>query len=158
MSERIRVPLPLTGGCSCGALRYEVTTLPLMLYVCHCTECRRQSTAAFGMSMPVVKDGFRITRGEPAFCERTAESGRIVKAAFCARCGVRVLHMPARNEAVVNVKPGTLDDPSWVRPTAHLWTRSKLPWVVIPDGMLQFEQQPSEFGALRDAWLAVVEK
>jgi len=127
-----------------------------MLYVCHCTECRRQSTAAFGMSMPVAKDGFHMTRGEPAFWERTADSGRTVRAAFCASCGTRVFHSPARNQNIVNVKPGTLDDATWVQPVAHVWTLSKLPWVVIPDGVLQFERQPSDFALIHEAWVALI--
>ena len=152
-----RIPLPLSGGCACGAIRYEVTTLPLMLYVCHCTECRRQSTAAFGMSMPVAKDGFRVTQGDPAFWERTADSGRTVKAAFCRACGMRVFHLPMRNQGIVNVKPGTLDDTTWIVPAAHLWTRSRQPWVVIPDGVLQFEGQPSDFSVIHEAWVKLIQ-
>jgi hypothetical protein len=147
----------MAGGCACGAIRYEVTTLPLMLYVCHCTECRRQSTAAFGMSMPVAKDGFRVTQGEPSYWERRADSGRIVTAAFCSNCGMRVFHLPTRNRGIVNVKPGTLDDTTWLRPVAHLWTRSKQPWVVVPDDVLQFEKQPSDFAAIHEAWLKLIQ-
>ncbi len=147
----------MSGGCSCGAIRYEITTLPLMLYACHCTECRRQSTSAFGMSMPVVKEGFRVTEGGPKFWERTADSGRVVRGAFCAECGTRVFNLPTRNQRIVNVKPGTLDDSRWCTPVAHVWTRSKLPWVEIPKNVLRYEQQPPDFTPIHEAWVKAIE-
>lgn len=57
--------LPLTGGCPCEAVRFEVTAMPLLLYACHCTECQRWSGSAFSMSMPVAANSFGLTRGEP---------------------------------------------------------------------------------------------
>ena len=150
-----RVPLPLAGGCQCGACRYAITVMPLTAYVCHCTECRRQSASAFGMSMPVPREGFVVTRGAPREWQRTAASGRLVACAFCADCGTRLYHRPLRNDAVVNVKPGTLDDPQWLRPVGHLWTESALPWVAIPAGALTYNGQPSDFDALFAAFAAV---
>ena len=110
------------------------------------------------MSMPVAKDGFRVTRGEPAYWERTADSGRTVKAAFCSSCGTRVFHLPTRNQGIVNVKPGTLEDSGWIEPVAHVWTRGKQPWVVIPIGALQYETQPSDFAAIHEAWVKAIER
>jgi hypothetical protein len=146
--------LPLTGGCQCGACRYVVSAAPLTLYACHCTECQRQSGTAFGMSMPVPRAGFAITAGTPAIWRRTAASGRAVDCAACATCGTRLAHFPTRNAAVVNVKPGTLDDTTWLRPVGHLWTRSAQAWVRIPDGVLAYDGQPSDFDALYAAWAA----
>src|SRR5436190_21481677 len=100
------VSLPLAGGCQCGACRYAITAQPLTVYACHCSECRRQSGGAFGMSMPVPRGGFAFTRGTPRMWRRTAASGRAVEAASCLDCGTRLAHFPARNPAVVNVKPG----------------------------------------------------
>ena len=113
--------LPLTGGCQCGAVRYEIDAEPLTVIACHCTECQRQTASAFGMTIPVPRESLKITKGTPAHWERTAESGNIVGAAFCADCGVRLYHEPA-NRALLNVKPGTLDDASWIAPVGHIWT------------------------------------
>jgi len=155
MTGKTKVPLPLLGGCQCGACRYEITERPLTLYVCHCTECQRQSGSGFGMSMPVPRAGFTLTRGEPAEWARTADSGRTVNCAYCRDCGTRLFHAPARNPTAVNVKPGTLDSTGWLVPVGHLWTRSVQPWVTIPDGVVAFETQPAtDFSVLFEAWRA----
>ena len=149
-----RVPLPLAGGCQCGACRYEVTASPLTLYVCHCLDCQRQSASGFGMSMPVPRTGFTLTRGAPRQWRRTAASGRTVACAFCGDCGTRLFHAPQRNDAIVNLKPGTLDDTSWLRPVGHLWTARAQPWMVIPGDGLAYPSQPESFDALFAAWAA----
>ena len=133
---------PREGGCQCGALRYSVAGAPITLAVCHCTECQRQSGSAFGMSLVVPKDAFRMTSGEPRMFERKANSGNTVRCAFCPSCGTRIYHEPAATTASVNVKPGTLDDTSWLEPAVHFWTRGKQRWVVIPEGLLCFDEQP----------------
>jgi hypothetical protein len=73
------------------------------------------------MSMPVRREGFRIVQGEPALWYRTAASGRLVACAFCKSCGTRIYHAPERNSAIVNIKPGTFDDPSDLVPVGHVW-------------------------------------
>jgi glutathione-dependent formaldehyde-activating enzyme len=55
----------MTGGCQCGAIRYEIASLPLLLYTCNCTDCQRQSGSAFALNMPVKFSDFRILQGEP---------------------------------------------------------------------------------------------
>ncbi|HZR83956.1 MAG TPA: GFA family protein [Candidatus Binatia bacterium] len=152
--ERTRIPLPLAGGCQCGAVRYEIAEAPITLYACHCTECQRQSSSAFGMSMPVPRSGFAVTRGEPALWQRAGDSGRVVRCAFCPTCGTRLFHMPERNPAIVNVKPGTLDDTRWLEPVGHLWTRSRQRWISVPAGAVVFEGQPPDFSPLYQAWTA----
>jgi hypothetical protein len=152
-----RIPLPLAGGCQCGACRYEVGARPLTLYVCHCRDCQRQSASGFGMSMPVPRAGFALTRGDPRRWHRTAASGRRMECAYCPECGTRLFHLPARNEAVVNVKPGTLDDTRWLRPVGHLWTDRAQPWIAIPADVLRYPTQPESFDALFAAWSAAFE-
>jgi len=63
-----RPELPMTGGCQCGAIRYEIASLPLLLYTCNCTDCQRQSGSAFALNMPVKFSDFRILQGEPKGC------------------------------------------------------------------------------------------
>ena len=58
-----RPSLPITGGCQCGAIRYEITLFPLLLYTCNCTDCQRQTGSAFALNMPVKYKDFRILQG-----------------------------------------------------------------------------------------------
>jgi len=132
----------MEGGCGCGALRYRIEGKPAALIACHCSECQRQSGSAFGMSLVVPKDSFRLLSGEPKTYTRLAASGRKVDCVFCDECGIRIYHRPRYLGETVNVKPGTLDDTSWLDPKAHVWTNSKQPWVPIPEGVKQIGEQP----------------
>src|SRR5687768_7381487 len=111
-----------TGGCQCGAVRYESSGEPRALYVCHCTECRKQSASAFGMSLVVLRSGFRITQGSPAFWTRPADSGRQVKCAFCPDCGSRLWHEREGIAETTTIKAGSLDEPVDMTKAIHIWT------------------------------------
>ena len=132
-----------SGGCQCGAVRYESSGVPLGLYVCHCRECRRQSASAFGLSLDVPRAGFRVTSGAPSFWTRSADSGRRVVCAFCPACGSRLWHEPegAASETLT-IKAGSLDEPVDLSTAIHIWTKRKLKGVVIPAEAQQFPGEP----------------
>ena len=132
--------LPQTGGCHCGALRYEISEAPRLVYTCHCTDCQRLTSSAFSMGVVIPEGGFRLTGAEPRRLERTADSGRVAVRLVCPQCGSWVCGTP--RDGVVRVRAGTLDDTSWVRPTRHIWTRSKQPWIELPGGDEAFATQP----------------
>src|SRR6266540_6887604 len=134
--------LPLTGGCQCGAVRYEVRAEPLTIYACHCTECQRQSGAAFALSMMVPRDAIVVTTGTPKEWRRPLESGRVILCLFCGDCGSRLCHNPERNPKVSILKPGTLDDTRWLQPVGHIWTRSAQPWFAISTDTVNYDGQP----------------
>jgi hypothetical protein len=138
--------LPLTGGCQCGALRYEVSTIPSMTYTCHCTECQRTTGSAFSLAITVPDSAFRLTKGTPRLVSRRADSGRTVTRWTCPECGGWIAGSAqpgaAPGEMIRRVRAGTLDDRSWLRPTAHFWTRSRQPWVTLPPGDDIYETQP----------------
>jgi hypothetical protein len=140
------------GGCQCGEIRYALSALPLTLYACHCRDCQRQSASGFGMSLAVARDGFHITQGEPKFWHRRAASGRVVACALCRSCGVRIYHAPQRNAAILNIKPGTLDDPSDLVPVGHLWVSRAHPWLRPSITGLVFDEQPTDFEPFFTAW------
>jgi hypothetical protein len=131
-----------TGGCQCGAVRYESGGAPLALYVCHCRECRRQSASAFGMSLEVPRAGLRLTCGEPRFWTRDADSGRRVRCAFCPACGSRLWHESDGPSETLTIKAGSLDDPVDMADAIHIWISRKLPGIVIPAGVRQFPEEP----------------
>jgi hypothetical protein len=89
------------------------------------------------MSLAVRSDAFRVESGELERFTVSCDSGRRKECAFCPGCGTRIYHRVL--DAVLSVKPGTLDDTSWLSPQAHYWTKRKQPWLPIPDGARCFE-------------------
>jgi len=131
----------MTGGCQCGAVRYEFRGPPVGLFVCHCRECRHQSASAFGISVIVRHEGFRA-EGETRHWERDTDTGRRLRCVFCPACGSRLWHENVPPEETISVKGGSLDTPVDLTPAVHIWTSRKLPGVVIPPGAPQFPQEP----------------
>ena len=133
----------LTGGCQCGGIRYEVTGVPQQLVVCHCTDCQRQLGSAFGMTLVVNEEDFRLTQGELKTYASKSDAGRAKLGAFCPGCGTRIYHKPEWRKGTVSVKPGTLDDTRTLKPNSHVWTASKQPWIAIPEDVEAFDKNPS---------------
>lgn len=141
-------PYPFEGGCQCKRHRYKITAQPLTLYTCHCTDCQTQSSSAFGMSMPMNRPDLICDMSGLGVWTRSASSGRQVLARFCLSCGSRLFHEPSRNPSIVNVKPGTLDDTTWLRPVGHLWLARAQPWFEPLSGTLTYQGQPDTFDEL----------
>ena len=119
----------LAGGCQCGSVRHSIEGEVRALNVCHCHDCQRQSGSAFGMSLIIEPDAFKLDSGKLKTFQTTADSGRDKTCAFCPDCGVRIYNA---TRALMAVKAGTLDDRSWLTPDAHFWTRSKQSWTPLP--------------------------
>lgn len=98
--------------------------------------------------MSVPRDAVVIIQGKPKQWSRVAESGREISCLFCGECGTRLFHNPARDPQITNVKAGTLDDTSWLKPVGNLWTKSSQPWVILGEQMLNYEGQPQDFSQL----------
>src|SRR5215472_2029562 len=79
--------LPQTGGCQCGAVRYEITQAPIIVYTCHCTDCQRMTSSAFSLGCVLPDGAFRLVQGEPKGVKRTTGSGRVSTRWVCP--GVR---------------------------------------------------------------------
>ena len=134
---------PWTGGCQCGAVRYEISSPPVELYVCHCRECQKQSSSAFGISAIFRRQDFRLTRGAVGSWTRGADSGRRVKCNFCRDCGARIWHEDGDAlEPTVSIKGGSLDRSVDLTKATHIWVSRKLPGVLIPEGALQYAEEP----------------
>ena len=152
-----RPALPMLGGCSCGAIRYEIASFPLLLYSCNCTDCQTRSGSAFALNMPVTASGFRIVQGEPKAWRYLSPRGVPVISWFCGDCGARLYGERDGRAGIVNVRAGTLDDTSWLVPAAHFFTRSTSAqvWVQPVAGASCFETQPDGWGELQSAWRAM---
>lgn len=135
------MPAPYSGGCQCGQVRYDLIDEPLRLIACHCSECQNQSGSAFGMSMIVKTHDLKIT-GVTKSYTRTADSGNKNTSVFCPDCGVRIHNTPHNINGILTLKPGTLDDTSWLSPTAMVWTKSGQGWFPVPDGVKDIKGQP----------------
>jgi hypothetical protein len=134
--------LPQAGGCQCGKIRYEITEAPTLVYTCHCTDCQHITSSAFSIGVALPEMAFRLTAGTPRAIERIPDSGRLNTRFVCPDCASWVYSMP--RGGTVRVRAGSLDDTSWLRPTRHIWTRSKQSWVVFVEGDETFEGQPPE--------------
>jgi hypothetical protein len=132
----------LSGGCQCGAVRYEVSQPPIALFVCHCRECQRQSASAFGVSVIVPSAALRLVRGVPRKWPRSTDSGRVLDCYFCPDCGSRVWHGDKDRKPTVSVKGGSLDTPPDLSRAEHIWTSRKLAGVTIPSGARQSLGEP----------------
>ncbi len=127
----------IAGRCVCEDLRYELKGPPLFTHACHCLDCQRKTGTAFAMTTIVLRDDLVITQGRTA---ATASSPRTTSYA-CARCGTAIYATSTRFPASATLKPGTLDDPSIAAPQAHIWVRRKQAWLMLPDGVPQFDEQ-----------------
>ena len=143
--------LPLTGRCLCGRVRYEVHMQPLTLVVCHCTICQARTGSAFSMSMPVPSEGFVLIEGATITRDLPGGSGALLTQHFCEHCLTRTHTAPHVFPNVIYVRPGTLDDRSWLKPAAQLWTRSAQRWACV-EGVLSFETSASDPRQLAEAF------
>jgi hypothetical protein len=143
---------PQAGGCECGQVRYQLTADPATVYACHCTDCQTATGSSFALSMFVARDAIELLRGDPELREFSLPDGRQRRALACSKCGTSLWGVPRDFPELLNLEPGTLDDTSWFRPIAHIWTRSAQPWVTIPANDLRYEKQSADPARLVQAW------
>ena len=142
------VTMPVTGGCQCGFVRYELTGKPLPIVICHCKECQKQTSSAFGMTLPAFRRDFKLLSGTLKEWRRLADSGREVVCYFCPDCGTRLYHSSSLGPDYLHLKPGTLDDTSWLEPVAQVWTKSVQPWLKLANELVSYPGQPDSIAAL----------
>lgn len=117
-----------SGGCLCGQVRYRFTGDPLMVAVCHCRHCQKQSGSAFSL-VCVVTDAQYRQEGETRIFQDRGDSGGTVDRHFCAHCGSPITSIAGILPGLTIIKAGTLDDPSPWRPAAEAYCDSALPWL-----------------------------
>lgn len=122
---------PLQGGCTCGEVRYEMTTKPLFVQCCHCTWCQRESGAPFAWNAMIEADRVRVLAGAPEVVNTPSNSGKGQRVNRCPSCKVAVWSNYGGNEKVRFVRVGTLDNASALPPDMHIFTSTKQPWVVL---------------------------
>jgi hypothetical protein len=120
-----------SGGCSCGAVRYECSAPPFVAYNCHCTACQKLTASAFAFILQVPAEALTISRGQPKAYLRVADSGNHLLHYFCGECGVSLFTANQARSKLRVIHGGNLDDPTAFPIQANIWTRSALPWVQL---------------------------
>ncbi len=124
----------LAGGCFCGAVRYQVTAEPFHSTLCHCSDCRRMTGAPVAwFTVPV--SGFQFTAGAP----RGFRSSPKVERQFCGDCGTGLTFQHADLPQEIDITTCSLDMPEQMAPKDHTFTRSRLAWMRLADGMPEYE-------------------
>ena len=126
------------GGCACGALRYRLASEPMFIHCCHCLYCQCQTGSAFVVNLLIEANRVHILTGTTRPVDVPRDDGSVQRIFRCADCQVAVFSEYDRRE-VRFVRGGTLDDPSDITPDVHIFTRSKVGWVTLPQAVPAFE-------------------
>ena len=133
--------LKLTGGCLCGAVRYQATADgPLCLH-CYCKDCQRATGSAFATIVAVPKDRFELS-GAMGSYRTPGASGKHVERFFCTTCGSQVYSVAEVMSQAIFVKAGTLDDASQIQPQMAVWTSSAPAWARLAGEIPTFARNP----------------
>jgi hypothetical protein len=178
----------MTGSCFCGAVRYRLTSAPMFVHCCHCLDCQKQTGGAFAINAIIERDRIELlssrpkpigvkgaVSGEAAASAEASEAGPIAEAVAvtmptdsgrphdiyrCPRCATALWSDYGRRGVLAFLRVSTLDAPHAIVPDVHIFTRSKVPWVRIPEGARAFEvyydmkkEWPAESLARREALL-----
>ena len=125
------------GGCACGEVRYRLTSEPLIVHCCHCLNCQRQTGSAFVVNVLIEADRVELLAGEPEPVDVPRGKSSTQRIWRCPSCRIAV-YSRYTSAKLRFVRAGTLDDPASVEPDVHIYTRSKMPWVSLPDGVPAF--------------------
>jgi hypothetical protein len=122
------VDLPITGGCNCGAVRFEISEPFEASTYCHCTRCQRRTGAAASANGRTTEDAFRLLQGGDRIRSWKPEVG--AEKFFCGDCGSALF---SRSPGTVGVRLGVIDDDPGIRPTARQFVAYAAAWEPIPD-------------------------
>ncbi len=127
---------PIEGGCDCRTVRYRMESEPLFVHCCHCRWCQRETGASFALNAMIEADRVTELGDAPELVRTPSASGNGQLIARCPHCRIAVWsHYAGAGPVLKFVRVGTLDDPDLAPPNIHIFTASKQPWVVIPDGV-----------------------
>ncbi len=131
----------MSGGCQCGAVRYETEAEPMFSVICHCRQCQRASGTTGNIFAAVPKPAVAVT-GKVRYFETKGDSGKTVRRGFCPTCGCRLFGLSEMVPDVMAIAVGSMDDSSGFKPQMHVYTASAQPWDHIHDGLPAFPGMP----------------
>lgn len=131
----------IEGGCTCGAVRYRMTSKPMFVNCCHCRWCQRETGASFALNAMIEADRVVLLKGSPEAVGTPSASGKGQKIVRCPDCHIALWsNYAGAGDALRFVRVGTLDEPDRLPPDVHIYTASKQPWVVLSPDISAFEE------------------
>ena len=132
---------PFTGGCACGAVRYEVSGEPVAMLDCQCRQCQRESGTGHASHLTFAHAAVKV-EGQPSHWEATGDGGTVKRRAFCPACGSPVyMTFPAMPDYVV-IRAGSLDEPGRYRPQMVTWSDAGQSWDHLDPALPKFARMP----------------
>ena len=128
----------MDGRCACGEVRYRLTDVPMFVNCCHCLNCQRQTGSAFVVNLLIEADRVELLAGAPQPVDVPRDDGSTQRVFRCTSCQVAVFSEYGLPQLRF-VRAGTLDQPTGISPDVHIFTRSKVAWVKIPETAPAFE-------------------
>lgn len=128
------IPLPITGGCLCGAVRYSVSAPPITVRQCWCRDCQYWASGSATVNAVFEVDKVAMTGALTTFVS-TADSGNTMRRGFCPACGTPVTSASDARPEYVILRVGTMDQPSLVPPAMTIWTDSAPAWAHHDPGL-----------------------
>lgn len=133
---------PFSGGCACGAIRYESTAEPVLMLHCHCRDCQRSSGGPFSSFVIVPAEAYTLTQGTPRFHDSPSHAGGHTHRGFCPDCGSPVhVHTDAVPH-IVAIRTASLDEPGGFNSQMDVWTCDAPPWDVMNPALPKFDKYP----------------
>lgn len=131
---------PVSGGCLCGKTRYQLTSSPLIIHCCHCTDCQRETGSAFAINSQIEADRIVLVEGATKPTQMPTKSGKGQIVSRCSDCHVTLWStFGGMGDKIRVLRMGTLDEPQYFPPDLQIYIRSKLPWVILPSNMPAYE-------------------
>ncbi len=131
----------LTGHCTCGSVHYELLASPMYVHCCHCSWCQRETGSAFALNAMIETSQLKVRSGMVEETKLSSKSGYGQVLKRCPACKVVLWsHYGGAKEAVAFVRVGTLDEPGRCPPDIHIYTTTKLPWVILDDKVPAMEE------------------
>ncbi|MDX2233464.1 MAG: GFA family protein [Hyphomonadaceae bacterium] len=128
-----------TGGCHCGAIRYEAHGEAMHHALCHCADCRRSAGAPMVGWAAFPVDAVNVVKGAPVTYASSADGRR----QFCGACGTGLFYLNAVNlPGIIDIQTATLDDPAALPAQVHIQTAERLPWMEDAQALPAFDRYP----------------
>jgi hypothetical protein len=132
---------PFTGGCACGAVRYEIVGEPVLMFHCQCRQCQRDSGAGHGSH--IAFSGARVSiAGSPSRWDLVGDRGNRKTRSFCGVCGAPLFLTSPDKPELFSISPASLDDPGRFAPQVLLWTDAAHPWDHTDPALPSFGKMP----------------
>jgi hypothetical protein len=136
------ITTPFSGGCACGAVRYESTAQPIVMLHCHCRDCQQSSGGPFSSFVVVPTEAFKLLQGSLRFHASPSQMGGKTHRGFCPECGSPIQSKPDLAPHIVAIRTASLDDPSWFNSQIDVWTSDAQLWDQMNPAVPKFPFYP----------------